>query len=173
LPKDLTCLMNEKLAPPRINLRPDAASVARRLTEAEASCIKRGVQLTPLRREVFELLLLRGGSAKAYDLQDDMRRRRERVAPTTVYRALEFLMEQDLVHRVDATNSFVACTAQHGERFPIVLVCARCEETTEWHDESAARLIAAILRERSSGFFGTGIEVKGLCDSCRAAANHT
>lgn len=156
---------------PRTNLKPDAASVAHRLIEAEAICIKRGTQMTALRREVLELLLLRGGSAKAYDLQDDMRQRRGRVAPTTIYRALDFLMEQDLVHRVDATNSFVACTAEHDGRFPIVLVCARCEETIEWHDDSAARLLGALLRENSSGFLGTGIEVKGLCGVCRATAN--
>jgi Fur family zinc uptake transcriptional regulator len=152
---------------PRYTPNPDAASIGRRLAQAQADCLKRGARLTDLRREVLELLLLRGGSAKAYDLQDDMRARRGRVAPTTVYRALDFLVEQDLVHRVDATNSFVACTGEHEGRLATMLVCGRCGETTEWHDDQAAKFLTTLLRESSSGFLGTGVEVKGVCRACQ------
>src|SRR5690606_39750546 len=93
-------------AHPRLTERQIAAPIA----HAEAHCRDRGAQLTAQRAEAYELLLPRNGSAKAYDLQRDLQQRRGRGAPTTLYRALEFLVEQGLVHRVDALNRFVACS---------------------------------------------------------------
>ena len=71
-------------------------AVQRKLRAARTHCATRGAQLTAQRAEVLELLLLRGGQAKAYDLQDDMQARHGRIAPTTVYRALEFLQAHHL-----------------------------------------------------------------------------
>lgn len=142
-----------------------------RLADAEARCRQRGAQLTPLRREVLELLLRRNGTAKAYDLQDDMRARHGRVAPTTVYRALDFLMDQGLVHRVDAVNSFVACNGEHvgqqRDHHSLMVVCARCGAVAELHDHDAMSVIAQRLRGGVPGFVATGIEIKGVCVGCQ------
>ena len=123
--------------------------------------------MTAQRKEVFELLLLRGGSAKAYDLQDDMRARHGRVAPSTVYRALEFLMAQHLVHRVDALNTFIACNAEHTAHHPLLLVCSSCEVVTELQDDEAYEAVRRKLRQADSGFLESDIEVKGVCGQCR------
>ncbi len=162
---------------PRVQPRdtpPLAPDLQRRLGEAEALCRQRGTQLTALRREVLELLLRRNGTAKAYDLQDDMRERHGRVAPTTVYRALDFLMDQGLVHRVDAVNSFVACNGEHGSHtaghppghHTLMAVCTRCGAVAELHDHDAMAVIAQRLRSGVPGFVETGVEVKGLCARC-------
>jgi Fur family zinc uptake transcriptional regulator len=150
-----------------------AASIARQLDAAEAHCLARGAQLTALRREVLEALLLRDGTAKAYDLQDDMRVRHARVAPTTIYRALEFLMEQHLVHRVDATNAFVVCTGTHDDHRAAMLVCSQCGKVTEWHDEAPFAAIGKLLRKGFDGFTETGIEIKGICGPCGVAVAGT
>jgi Fur family zinc uptake transcriptional regulator len=146
------------------------AALRQRLTEAETLCRQRGTQLTALRREVLELLLLRNGTAKAYDLQDDMRARHGRVAPTTVYRALDFLMDQGLVHRVDTVNSFVACNSDHAGHHPghhtLMVVCARCAAVSELHDHDAMAVIAQRLRSGVPGFMQTGVEIKGICAPC-------
>lgn len=153
--------------------RPSPAEVARRLDRAQALCAARGAQLTALRREVLELLLLRQGSAKAYDLHDDMRERHGRVAPTTVYRALEFLMEQQLVHRVDALNCFVVCNLDHSPHthphdHTMMLVCSRCGQVTEMHDDPATEAIRRALQDDAPGFHATGIEIKGVCGACQS-----
>ena len=122
--------------------------------------------MTPQRKEVLELLLLRGGSAKAYDLQDDMRARHGRVAPSTVYRALEFLMAHHLVHRVDALNTFIACNAEHVAHHPLLLVCSNCEAVTELQDDDAYEAVRKKLRQAGDGFVESDIEVKGLCGRC-------
>ncbi|GIX24081.1 MULTISPECIES: transcriptional repressor [Caldimonas] len=154
--------------------RPSPAEVSRRLDRAEALCAARGAQLTALRREVLELLLLRHGSAKAYDLQDDLRQRHGRVAPTTVYRALEFLMEQQLVHRVDTLNCFVVCNLDpqphdHPHEHTMMLVCSRCGQVTEVHDPAATEAIGRALQTDAPGFRAMDIEIKGLCAACQSA----
>src|SRR5690606_12671602 len=146
-----------------------ASAIASRLEAAHAHCRARGSRLTTQRKEVLELLLLRGGSAKAYDLQDDMRARHGRVAPSTVYRALEFLMAQHLVHRVDALNTFIACNAEHVAHHPLLLVCSNCEVVTELQDDAIYKTVQSTLRQAGAGFVESEIEVKGLCGKCRPA----
>jgi Fur family zinc uptake transcriptional regulator len=144
---------------------PSPEWIAQKLAEAEAWCLSRGTRLTALRREVLELLL-RKGSAKAYELQDEMRALHERVAPTTVYRALEFLMANHLAHRVDSLSSFIACHGEHTDHHPLLLVCSVCEEASELTDTHAADALVGRLRSADTGFRETGIEVKGVCGTC-------
>lgn len=152
--------------------RTQRALITARLAEAEQLCNDRGTLLTPLRREVLKLLLERGGSAKAYDLHDDMRNAHGRVAPMTVYRALDFLMQMQLVHRVDSLNVFIACS--HGEadspdhnHDALMLVCTRCDKVVEQAAHEVASRLSAELAERF-GFAAQGVEVKGLCRECAA-----
>lgn len=149
-------------------------AVAARLAEAAQVCSERGLLLTPLRREVLKLLLERGGSAKAYDLHDDMRNNHGRVAPMTVYRALDFLMQAQLVHRVDSLNVFVACTHgdtdEHHAHETVMLVCTQCGAVSEEHVDSAAESFRKELSDRS-GFRAQAVEVKGLCQTCSKPAS--
>jgi Fur family zinc uptake transcriptional regulator len=149
--------------------RGKASPLDAQLDAALQRCVTRGGQLTALRREVLRLLLQRGGTAKAYDLQDDMRIAHGRVAPMTVYRALDFLMQMGLVHRVDALNTFVVCTHQHAHDDEslqtVMLACTACGEVREevLPDETAA--LSAAIRQRLT-FAPTAFEVKGLCENC-------
>jgi Fur family zinc uptake transcriptional regulator len=145
--------------------RPD---IAGQLAEAEARCAARGGRLTSLRRRVFELLLRRGGPVKAYDVQDALRIPGRRMAPTTIYRALDFLIDHGLAHRVDTLNAYVACTDRHEAHQPILLVCSLCEKSVEISDADACGLTDAAL----AGFLARtdSIEIKGACRQCAANA---
>jgi Fur family zinc uptake transcriptional regulator len=149
-------------------------AIGARLAEAAQLCSERGLLLTPLRREVLKLLLERGGSAKAYDLHDDMRNLHGRVAPMTVYRALDFLMQAELVHRVDSLNVFVACTHGEGEHHAahhtLMLVCTQCGKVAEEHAQGAADSLRGELADRL-GFLAQALEVKGLCRACAQPAS--
>ena len=70
------------------------------LQQAESQCHTRGVRFTPIRRRVLELIAENGGGLKAYDLLDQLSTEHAAARPPTVYRALEFLIEQGLVHRI-------------------------------------------------------------------------
>ena len=79
------------------------------LAQAEKICAQRNVRLTPQRLEVLRLMSLQDGAISAYDLLDLLREAEPQAKPPTVYRALEFLLEQGFVHKVESTNSYVLC----------------------------------------------------------------
>jgi Fur family zinc uptake transcriptional regulator len=164
---------------PRKPATPRAAATATRqaapsrrhqqvLVAAQARCIAQGAQLTEQRSLVLQLLLQRGGSGKAYDLLADMRSHLPGVAPMTVYRALDFLVEQGLVHKVAATSSFMVC--QHGPHphsDPVFLICSRCGDTTEWDNPALGNQIEQALAPM--GMLAHGMEISVDCARCRAA----
>src|SRR5690606_4664328 len=161
-------------SPRRADTRPTERQIAARIAHAKAHCRERGAHLTAQRAEVYELLLRRNGSAKAYDLQHDLQQRRGRVAPTTIYRALEFLVEQGPVHRVDALNRFVARRPAPDEaqrHHPGALVCEACDRAAELHDQPALAVLARSLEAAGADFVQSAVEVKGLCRDCRDLAH--
>jgi Fur family zinc uptake transcriptional regulator len=87
----------------------DALATRNRLEWLASDCAVRGRLLTPLRREVYELLLLRGGSAGVDALLEDMRARHARVAPMTIYRALDFLLQSGYVQRSQRPVTYTIC----------------------------------------------------------------
>src|SRR3954453_3718975 len=86
-----------------------ADCVAAALGAAERLCARRGARLTELRRRVLELIWRSHEPIGAYALLDRLGRERGRVAPPTVYRALEFLIAHGLVHRIASLNAFIGC----------------------------------------------------------------
>lgn len=79
------------------------------LAQAEKLCAQRNVRLTPQRLEVLRLMSLQQGAISAYDLLDLLRETEPQAKPPTIYRALDFLLEQGFVHKVESTNSYVVC----------------------------------------------------------------
>ena len=78
------------------------------LSNAETVCQQRGVRLTPQRRRVLEIVAGSHSPLGAYDILEQMDFAGRRSAPITVYRALDFLIEQGLVHRLASLNAFAA-----------------------------------------------------------------
>lgn len=149
--------------------RPTPARHQQALAEAHARCAAQGAQLTEQRALVLELLLQREGSAKAYELLADMRELNPGVAPMTVYRALDFLVEQGIAHKVAATSSFLVC--QHGPHphsDPVFLVCGQCGDTTEWNNPALGDQVEKALA--SLGMHAHGMEINVDCARCSAQA---
>ncbi len=146
--------------------------IRRRLADAEALCAENGASFTSLRREVFELLLRRNAPAKAYDLQADMIASGHRAAPTTVYRALEFLTEQGLVHRINALNAYVVCSGdfRHHHHAPLMLACSGCEKSIEISNPDVGEYIRRTLAPTGFHFQGNAMEIRGLCEACQGTA---
>src|SRR5262245_4876474 len=96
------------------------------LSAAEAVCARAGDRLTPLRRRVLELVWASHRPAGAYALLDRLREDGRGAAPPTVYRALDFLLERGLIHRIESLNAFVGC-AHPGENHLVqFLICRSC-----------------------------------------------
>ncbi|MEQ3634945.1 transcriptional repressor [Alcanivorax sp.] len=100
------------------------------LNSAEQQCRKLGVRMTPQRKQVMALILEQKNPQSAYQLLDQFKARYQSNAqPPTIYRALDFLVQQGLAHRLSSTNQYLACdhiTCQHGHRGTVFLLCDQC-----------------------------------------------
>ena len=135
---------------------------------AVARCRERGVSLTPIRRCVLVLLRRHGGGLKAYDLLDQIKVYHPTVSPPTVYRALDFLIEQGLAHRIGRINQFVACNQHDHDHVDanLFLVCPKCGIITELHDEAALIVLARSLKAAGHTLSGPEIEISAICRYC-------
>ncbi|MBB5690969.1 transcriptional repressor [Roseomonas alkaliterrae] len=153
----------------------DAASRERALQEAEKACLRRGAQLTPLRRQVLALVLDAEAPVGAYALLDRLKASRPGAAPPTVYRALDFLLEHGLIHKVERLNAYIGCAdAGHGHGHEHdhphqFLICRRCGATAEIADHAVAHAIEAAARRAGFAIAEATVEIEGTCARCAAA----
>lgn len=143
-----------------------AAHQRRGLAVAEQTCLRNGARLTPLRRRVLELVLAGGKPVGAYSLLEQLRADGFGDAPPTVYRTLEFLRTQGLVHRIAKSNTFVACSFPHEEHFGLIFVCRQCGAAVELEEQ---RVIDDIGRRAQQLGFRVPrqvFEVEGTCREC-------
>jgi len=143
--------------------------VAEAMRDAERICERRGVRLTKLRYRVLELVWSSHAPIGAYGVLERLSRERRSATPPTVYRALDFLAAQGLVHRIESLNAFVGCAdpaAAHAGQF---LICRDCGAAAEMNDPRVDRAITQGAAE--VGFFAEErtVEVSGICPACRAA----
>jgi Fur family transcriptional regulator, zinc uptake regulator len=120
-----------------------------------------------MRRQVLETLLASHQPLGAYEIMGRLRQR-TRPAPITINRALEFLRENGLVHRIETRNAFVACVHDHGgDDLVIFLICERCGAVGEAPGGSTAEALKA--SSRTAGFSPKSpvIEIAGICSHCR------
>ncbi len=145
-------------------------AVERQLREADLACVRQGARLTPVRREVLELVLRAPGPVGAYPLLDQLRERRRGAAPPTVYRALEFLVAQGLVHRLERLNAFVGCAGDgHAHRHPAqFLICRVCQAVREIDDSAVAATLRGIAAAQGFSIERATVEVEGVCAACAA-----
>lgn len=144
-------------------MRDDAAVVAA-LARAEARSSERGQRWTEPRRRVYELLVRAAGPVKAYDLMDAYAEGRT-AKPPTVYRALEFLEQNGLAHRIPSLNAYVACGEDAAGHTAAFLICECCGAVDEFQP---GRIQTALTAAGARGFTPTALalEVRGRCRRC-------
>lgn len=153
--------------------------VADALAAAEIVCRQRGARLTDLRRRVLELVWESHAPIGAYELIDKLSRAREtdgeggRVAPPTVYRALEFLIEQGLVHRIESRNAFVGCAQPEHPHRGYFLICEACGVAHELGGGGLDANLRATARDLDFEIRRITIEVAGRCPGCRRPGTAT
>jgi len=137
------------------------------LSHAEKLCATRAQRLTPIRRHVLEALLASHQPLGAYEIIERLADDRP-PAPITVYRALDFLRENGLVHRIESRNAFVACVHNHLDKDLVVfLICEHCGAVGE--APGAGVVDALKASSRAVGFTPKSpvIEIAGICWYCR------
>lgn len=141
-----------------------AASVVR---HAQAVCRRRGARLTAQRERVLEALAQGHQPMGAYDLMEVLAENGRRPAPITIYRALDFLVEQGLVHRIESRNAFVACMAgDAGHDAAVFLICRRCGNVGETLAEGVSNAIGRAASAQGFRPDLTVVEIDGICRHC-------
>lgn len=133
---------------------------------AEEYCLKNNINLTPIRKKVFELLLQEHRALGAYAILAMLREQGFSNQPPVAYRALDFLVEHGFAHKIEKLNAFVACSLPGANHSPAFLICKKCntvaETQTSQHNASFNETAS------STGFQieHTIIEAQGICQSC-------
>ena len=143
---------------------------AEAITHAERVCAIRAQKFTPIRRKVLQALLASHRPLGAYEVIDALARSMPRPAPITVYRALDFLMENGLVHRIESRNAYLACAHDHDAAAMVAfLICERCGSVGEIPAAPVAQSLGAAAR--ATGFVPklSVVEITGTCAHCQRA----
>ena len=137
------------------------------MSEADALCARKGLRLTPTRRRVLELIVQSPGGAKAYDLLDALTAENPSARPPTIYRAIDFLLSNGLIHRIESLNAYVSCTCpEHSQAYQL-LICKTCGDVQELHEESLDAQLEKAAQHQGFQVLRKTIEVHGLCHTCQ------
>jgi Fur family zinc uptake transcriptional regulator len=137
------------------------------IAHAEELCAARAQRLTPMRRHVLEALLASHRPLGAYEIIERLADP-GRPAPITVYRALDFLRDNGLVHRIESRNAFVACVHNHADNDIVVFfLCERCGAVGEAPGGAVAETLKASARAVGFAPKSPVIEIAGICAHCR------
>lgn len=145
--------------------------VSSALAEADTLCARQGVRLTALRKRVLELVWQSHKPLGAYDILAELSEQDgRRAAPPTVYRALDFLLENGLVHRIASLNAFIGCSHPEHPHQGQFLICRSCHTAIELENAAVSDAIAAAAASVDFQAEAQTVEVVGICAPCRLAA---
>ncbi len=149
-----------------------AARAPYALARAEEACRTRGERMTPVRRRVLETLYVTHRPLSAYDIAEIVPEVGDkRLSPVSIYRALDFLMAQGFVHRLESRNAFIACPAEHAPGDVVVfMICDRCGGVDERHSEELRAALGRLADGYGFAPRSRIIELNGACAHCRGEA---
>jgi Fur family zinc uptake transcriptional regulator len=142
------------------------------IQKAEKTCLEQGGRLTPKRRQILEILVSQPQPLSAYEIADQYQHTNHETIPAmSVYRMLDFLISQGLVHKLASTNKFLACShiaCEHSHQRPQFLICDKCHAVREVGIDN--RLINALEKSIKDNHFQLNspqLELHGLCENCQ------
>jgi Fur family transcriptional regulator, zinc uptake regulator len=144
-----------------------AACVSAGQARVEQAFEHAGLRMTPLRAQVFGELSSSHGAIGAYDILERIAVKGKRLAPISVYRALDALVAAGVVHKLQSRNAFFACQQAHVAQRPyLVLVCSGCGRVAEAAAPRVWDAIDRAVRAVDFAFEGSLVEVTGRCGTC-------
>ena len=136
------------------------------IQQAEQYCQENGLNFTPVRRKVLEILLQKNTAIGAYEILDLLREAGFKNQPPVAYRALDFLVQNGFAHKIEQLNSFIGCTHPGKDHSPAFMICRNCDSVSE--EEALIRNFSVSQIASKAGFTveKAVIEARGLCHSC-------
>lgn len=147
-------------------LHDHAACVAEAIAAADARCAAEGLRFTAVRRRVLEILLQEHRALGAYQILDRLREEGFGSQPPIAYRALEFLVSNGFVHKIERLNAFIACSHPGENHSPAFMICRLCDAVAEAQATPARGTLGNAARATGFRIEKTVVEAEGLCPSC-------
>ncbi|MFC0820315.1 transcriptional repressor [Moraxella marmotae] len=148
-----------------------------RLQQAKTYCVERGARFTPLREEVYKLILEADKPMGAYDLISALQNSRQNsdtakktnIAPPTVYRSLEFLLNEGLIHQLSSMNAYIPCCHPRDQHVAAFLICQDCKKVEECSTLPVNSVMDFAAHDAQFTVKNSVIELKGTCRDCHNA----
>ena len=138
------------------------------MARADTLCQSLKVRLTPMRKQVLGLIWRDHNPLGAYAIMDLLSEQKgKRIMPPTVYRALEFLLEYDLVHRLASQNAYIGCPFVGSKHQAMFMICRQCGAAAEYTADSVTSAIGVTAQRTRFQVSSRVIEVSGLCPRCQ------
>jgi len=130
-------------------------------------CEHHHIKLTPLRAKILALICESNQPISAYELLRELRKSKPNAEPPTVYRVLEFLQQQQLLHRIESNNTYIVCIHLDEPHQSQVLLCTQCGTASEVHDNNVVKAVQACAKKHSFKINQGITEIRGLCAQCQ------
>ena len=160
-------MSNKKINIARNGEHDHASCIGDAILKAELVCKNNNLRFTKTRKKVLQLIWSSHKPIGAYEILDSLRAEKIKAEPPTVYRALSFLIDARLVHRLDSLNAFVGCVDPENIHQGQFFICQDCGNVSEFNDHEISDLVESMMK--NNGFSATHqiLEVTGHCDNCR------
>ncbi|MCB1505478.1 MAG: transcriptional repressor [Hyphomicrobiaceae bacterium] len=157
---------NKASAPSRQQV--SASRLNEAVERARTIFAERSLRFTELREQVFAEIAATNGSIGAYDILDRLSDKGTRLAPISVYRSIDALLDAGVIHRLESKNAYFACRRHEHDKHgrPIFLSCERCGSVTEAEAQGVFDLINEVARGQSFDPKVKFVEVSGMCARC-------
>jgi len=137
------------------------------LFQAQQLCLTRGIRFTPIRQQIFLLMAQHNAMISAYDLLAKLQVLEPNAKPPTVYRALDFLLEEGFIHKIESSNAFILCP-HFDEKHPSqLLLCKSCGAVIELHNTEIETLLQTLADQHGFAISTKTVEAHGICADCR------
>jgi Fur family zinc uptake transcriptional regulator len=137
--------------------------------QVDAIVARSGLRLTPVRRRTLEILLEEHRALGAYDVLERLAADGFGKQPPVAYRALEFLVENGMAHRIQRLNAFTACMHPGAAHAPLFFICSQCEAVAEASGAAVADAVADAARSMGFQVERSNVETVGTCPACQGA----
>ncbi len=142
------------------------------IAEAERICLEHNSRLTPQRQAVLELIWSSHKPVGAYALLEQLRELGHNGQPPTVYRALDFLLQHGLIHRIESLNAYTGCRHPGEHHTGQFLICSQCQQVAELDDPSLGSRIEDSAARHGFVADSQVIEIRGTCPQCQQQDSH-
>lgn len=141
------------------------------LTTAKEQCRRKGLRLTQIRQQVLEIIWASHNPIGAYDVLQKLQESGHKPAPPTAYRALDFLVSAQLIHRIESLNAYIGCPSPDATHQCQFYICKTCGHIAEVNNPNVVAALSETTKQLGFDSQNPIIEVHGICRDCRESSD--